>query len=449
MRNGLRALLLLGLALLGSPGVFAAEVCVAAPLSSDPVCAYEFNPRAPQTVVLIHGLHGDPLWDWEKQLPFLSQHYHVLSLKLSGFYRAKEDSPLDGPAALAAALRVLTERYARGPVILMAHSMGGVIGLRYAIDYPEAVSRLVLVDVAGLLQRIAFSRALLSNSESSQADGDVFSRLAEKLVTKLLIELDDYHAEIAAQYQPRGEEDSYLPERPELLAAFQLIDADFSRSIDTLKPPALIVWGEKDTVAPLRTAYTLAARVPHSQLLIIPDAGHMVMREKPEVFNRALDDFLHTQPVLTRTHPSYPKQEGAVVQEEECRSENGRVYSGSYRRLALYGCDDALIHDARIGELLVNGSRLKVLNSDIGGGGFGLQATGSEVTVTASRIEGDIAIIASRSRLDLAAVEVTGHELAVQGKRGSDLIFSLSTRKSPLGEGPIHGYFSVDENHPL
>lgn len=449
MNKGWRLLLLLTLLLPGGGGAFAAEVCVAAPRSNDAVCAYEYNPAAAQTVVLIHGIHGDPRWDWEKQIPFLSQHYHVLSLKLSGFYRAGRDSPLDGPGALAQALKVLTDRYAHGQVILLAHSMGGVIGLRYAIDYPEMVSRLVLIDVAGLLQRIAFSRALVANGEDPEGEGDWLYRLGEKLVTKLLIEMDNYHAEIAEQHQPSRDDEPFVAERPELLAAFQLIDADFSRTIDTLKAPALILWGEKDTVAPLRTAYTLAARLPRSQLLIVPGAGHMVMRDKPEVVNRALHDFLTSEPVLVRGHPPYPESSQPLLREEECRSENARVYSGNYRRLALYGCDDAVIHDARIAELIVTGSRLMVLNSNIGGGAFGMQVTGSEVMMTASRIEGDIAIIASRSRLDLAAVEVSGQRLAVQGKRGTDLLFSLSTRKSPLGEGPIHGYFTVDAEHSL
>ena len=324
-----------------------------------------------------------------------------------------------------------------------------MIGLRYATEHPQSVKQLVLVDVAGVLNRIAFTRSLVRHRKRAEGEGDLFTKLMEKLATKLLVQMDNYSAEIAAQHQPQGDAADIIPDKPELLAAFQLIDVDFSHTISVLNLPVLVVWGENDRIAPLRTAYTLAARLPSSQLLVIPQAGHLSMREKPEVFNHALEDFFSRSPSLQRPDVAYPERDAPLLDEVECRSENGQVFTGYYRRIALNGCDDAVIRDARVGEVVAIGSRLTILHSHIGGGAFGLSATGSEVEITASRIEGDIALLASRSRLDMAAVDVIGHKASVQGKRGSDLLFSLSTLSSPLRQGPIHGYFTVDSAHSL
>ena len=452
-RNGLLLLLVvawLGLSGATSQGNQAGKlVCVDGPQSDKPVCAYEFNPDAKQTVVLIHGLHGDPLKDWAGQIPLLSRDYHVLSLQLSSFYKFSEDAPEDGVTAITQALHKLIQHFARGRIVLLAHSMGGVIGLRYAIEYKESVKQLVLADVAGVLHRIAFTRSLVKNRKRTEGEGDLFTKLVEKLATKLLIGMDNFSAEIAALLRSQGDETDIIPDRPELLAAFQLIDVDFSRSISTLNLPVLIVWGENDRIAPLRTAYTLSSRLPSSQLLVIPQAGHLAMREKPEVFNHALEDFFSRSPSLQRTGAAYPERDEPLLQEVECHSENGRVFTGYYRRIALNGCDDAVIHDARVGEVVAIGSRLKIIQSNIGGGAFGLSVTGSDVEITASRIEGDIALLASRSRLDMAAVDVIGHKASVQGEHGSDLVFSLSTLNSPLRQGSVHGYFTVDSTNSL
>ncbi len=423
--------------------------CIDMPKSEHAVCAHEFNPAAEQTIVLIHGLHGDPVEDWEGQIPYLSRHYHVLSLQLDSFYRFSEVADEGVVNALSLALRQLTQRYASGPVIILAHSMGGVIGLRYAVDYPDKVSKLVLVDVAGVLQRIAFIRSLVSQRKRSEGESEVFNRVLEKLVTKLLFRIDNYSDESTAQPLSQENDPFDLLIKPELLATEALIDEDFSHSIAGLALPVLIVWGENDHIAPLRTGYTLAARLPTTQLLVIPQVGHQPMQDKPDVFNRALEAFFTSDISLYRPDFAYPQEKLPLVDEVVCRGEKGRVFSGYYQRITLNDCDDVVIRNARVGEVVANSSRLTILHSNLGGGAFGLSVTGSEVEITATHIEGDVALIASRSRLDMAAVSMIGHKVSVAGRRRSDLLFSLSTLSSPFHQGPIHGYFTVDSANPL
>ena len=144
--------------------------------------------------------------------------------------------------------------------------------------------------------------------------------------------------------------------------------------------------------------------------------------------------------------------------------ESNRVFEGDYDSLTIEGCDRARIRNARVRELRVLDSDVTIDDSRIGGGKIGLYARGSSVVVTGGRIEGDVAILASGSRLDLAAVEVNGRKAAVEagleegkaeegdeaaGPRRSSVVFSLSRVRSPRTRGELHDFYSITRENPL
>ena len=59
-----------------------------------------------------------------------------------------------------------------------------------------------------------------------------------------------------------------------------------------LGKPVLIIWGEKDQQIPLKLAQRLHRDIPESRLVIIPDAGHLVLFDAPEAVGSALVDFI-------------------------------------------------------------------------------------------------------------------------------------------------------------
>jgi len=80
---------------------------------------------------------------------------------------------------------------------------------------------------------------------------------------------------------------------------------------------------------------------------------------------------------------------------------------------------------------------------------LGMLARNANVVVTGGRIEGDIAIRADASRLDLAGVEIEGREAAVAAEQPSSVVFSLSRVRSPRTQGVRHNVSWVTADHPL
>jgi pimeloyl-ACP methyl ester carboxylesterase len=81
-----------------------------------------------------------------------------------------------------------------------------------------------------------------------------------------------------------------------LFQHIRLLHPNYSNSVASdlkvLGKPVLIIWGEKDQQMPLRLAHRLNRDIPASQLVVIPDAGHLLLFDAPAAVARALLDFV-------------------------------------------------------------------------------------------------------------------------------------------------------------
>lgn len=425
--------------------------CIDEPVFGHTACIYEANPGAAETVVLVHGLNGQALRDWGEQIPALARRYHVLTFDLPGFGDSSKDGGYYSPSRYARFIHFVTQRYARRPFSLVGHSMGGAIVLRYSGDYPQEVKRLLLVDVAGVLHRMAYARMLAASWLEDHALyghrlGGFFDRMAYKFMTKI-----EGISSAGNEYLARKLLEHELIEAdPAVIAAYTLANEDLNDALQHISMPVLLLWGEQDRVAPLRTAHALKARLPQARLVTFPGAGHSPMRDAAASFNGELLAFLQQEAPPSEGGDKLPQSVPPSGRRVSCRHQNERVYEGSFERLELHGCKGVIIRNARIGQLLAEESVVTINNSDIGSAnGTALKAVGAELTLTATTLSGEVAIHASRSRLDLAAVTLDASHEAVTGGSGSSLIFSISEVHSTSRNGGLHGYFEVDHNTPL
>ncbi|HEY9148680.1 MAG TPA: alpha/beta hydrolase [Gammaproteobacteria bacterium] len=408
------------------------------------LCAWQANPQANQSVVLVHGLNGSAVEDWRAQIEMLSQSYHVLAIELPGFDDESGEASSYSMAFFSDLIRRFTSRYVGSDYALVGHSMGGVIALRHALYYQDEVKRLVLVDVAAVLHRISYTREMVGHwARRGTSERSGFSAILEKLTMKFISTgeslpgTNDSANEILLQHVTD----------PRALASMQLVRQDFSGQLPGMWVPTLLIWGEEDRIAPLRTGYTLNARLPNARLHIIPGAHHIPMREQPKAFNSTLLAFLQADSAAPNQGRSYLPSRGESESSRvvKCQEQSDQVYEGDFARIELRSCDRVVIRNARVRSLKVQNSRISVQHSHIGGAGttMALEAYGADVKITASHLEGEIPLRLSGSRMDLAGTTMVSGSHAIKVDSGSELVFSLSELQTSGITRYLHGFFEL------
>ncbi len=258
------------------------------------------GPENGQPVVLIHGF-STPMFIWDPLFQDLVQHgARVLRYDLFG--RGYSDRP-PGPYHRDRFDRQLAElldalQWPR-PTALAGLSMGGAIAAVYTQRRPQEVSRLVLLDPAGLpmpetwQQRLARMPIL----------GDLlFALLGDRILLGGLKkdfkepgDLEAYIERYQVQMQFPGFKRALLSTlRSGLLTNTQDAFQALSQQEDL---PILIIWGEEDQVVPLDVGRTLQRMLPRAVFHVIPHAGHLPHREQPEQVLPLVREFLWTPSV--------------------------------------------------------------------------------------------------------------------------------------------------------
>jgi pimeloyl-ACP methyl ester carboxylesterase len=363
-----------------------------------------------------------------------------VAFDLPGFGRSEKRNALYSPGQYAAFLQWVVDRCTTGPVTVVGHSLGGAIALHYAAGYPARLHRLVLADVAGILHRAVYTKELLGPKipdlpgpvDLKGLLGGVLGRLpAPPLDLDFLLGNETLRSGI-------------LGGDPAKIAALALVQEDFSPLLEQVTAPTAILWGDDDTVTPLRTGLLLEALLPRARLQVIPRAGHVPMLDQPHLFNRAVLDALDA-----RESAPPPAPDGTSERIGLCRGETGKTFSGPFARIEITDCRDVRLTDITAAAVVIDRSRVVMEQGEIRGKGIALSVTDSSVTATGLRIEGETALLASGSTLDLAGVTLTGTSAAVRTQRPSTLLFSVSRGQSPSTKGYLHGVKKLATNEAL
>ena len=258
-------------------------------------------------VVLVHGLGGQ--WqNWLENIPRLAQDRRVIAMDLPGFGLTpkREDDDVSIPG-YGRWVNELCDKLGLEQIELVGNSMGGYIAAEVAIQFPERVKRLVLVSAAGI-----------SSAETLQAPILTFGRIATALATNSAAR----HRHLAARPLTRHISLALVARHPRLLKAdlayegfFKgagkggfddalraCLDYDFRDRLPEVKVPTLIVWGEKDSIIPVRDADEFERLIEDSRKVVMKDTGHIPMAERPQAFNDVLVDF------LAETRPAEEKE---------------------------------------------------------------------------------------------------------------------------------------------
>jgi len=215
-------------------------------------------------LVLLHGLSGSGLW-WRRNVPVLAGHFRVYIVDLIGFGASRGQ-----PFLLHRAADLLVkwlETLALKEASFVGHSLGGFIATDLTINHPGRVAQLVLVDAATL----PIGRPLMRHG------------------------LDLVHAlrYMSLDFLPVLLQDAWRAGPRTLLSAMREIrQADLAGHLAEVTVPTLVIWGENDTLIDPLIGRELAASLPRAELVMIPEAGHNPMWDRPHRFNEVLLEFL-------------------------------------------------------------------------------------------------------------------------------------------------------------
>jgi pimeloyl-ACP methyl ester carboxylesterase len=228
-------------------------------------------------VLFVHSLAGNG-GQWALQLDHLRRRRHAVALDLRGHGDSDpaEDGAYDVPS-LAADVGAVANHFALRRFVLAGHSLGAAVAIHYAAEHPERVAGLLLVD---------------PNGDQTRIPRGQLDPFLEALRAEPLGELEAYFRQLTAG----GDRDAARWVIEDLrLTHEDAIAAAVQAAADYAPLPAMARYG-----GPRLSVISDANSLPYSLHHLLPDlpvqlvrgTGHWLMMDRPEVFNRILDDFL-------------------------------------------------------------------------------------------------------------------------------------------------------------
>jgi aminoacrylate hydrolase len=246
------------------------------------------DPGAP-TVLLSSGLGGAAHY-WAQQIPALAKDFRVIAYDQTGTGRSPGPLP-DGYsiADMAAELALLLDTLGIDKAHFIGHALGGLVGLRLAVDRPALVDRLILVNAWAkthphTLRCFAARKSLLLNT------GPAAYVQAQPLFLYPAVWLAE-RQEWLAEQDASGI--AHFPPTETVLRRIEAIEAfDLTGAIPTVMASTLVIATRDDVLVPCMCSIELADQLPQVQLQLLDQGGHSCNITDPTGFNTIVAAFL-------------------------------------------------------------------------------------------------------------------------------------------------------------
>jgi pimeloyl-ACP methyl ester carboxylesterase len=233
-------------------------------------------------IVLLHPATGSALiWGYQQPV-FANAGYRVIAYSRRGYYNS---APFDrnNPGIGSEDLRQLADFLGLGRFHVVASAAGGSIASDFALSYQDRLLSLTI-----------------SSNSFGVRDGEI-AKAAAFIRPEGWEKMPAAFRELGPSYRaadPAGVKAWLELEHKALLGPEyrQTLKNEITQAkLKQLKLPTLLIAGAADLITPPSISRLIAGEIPNSLLVVAPEAGHSVYWEQPEIFNRAVLDFIGGQ----------------------------------------------------------------------------------------------------------------------------------------------------------
>lgn len=225
-------------------------------------------------VILLHGWRQRMIM-MEPAFEHLKAHFRVFNLDFPGFGQSEEPHEVWGVEDYRHFLEQFCAHFGIQNPILIGHSFGCRVAIRYAVKNP--VHKMVLTGAAGIRPKQSWQAKV---------------RVAGFKMAKKAVALTG-NAELEEALKDRFGSDDYRNATGVMRQTFvKVVNDDVSDILDQVTMPVLLVWGELDEAAPLWMGKQMEAQMKNAGLAIFEGDDHFAYFNQSARFNRCLDAFL-------------------------------------------------------------------------------------------------------------------------------------------------------------
>lgn len=259
-------------------------------------------------VVLLHGF-PEFWYSWRHQIPVLAECYRVVAPDLRGYNETEKPDGVEHYqlSLLVADIAGLIEALGEKRAAVVGHDWGGGIAWATAMQRPDVVERLIILNAPHLA---VFQQHILKNPRQSARSWYMFFFQLPTIPESLLslnhyafirrafegvLEDDEIDKYVEAISRPGALTGGINYYRANVSAEFLLGALGHPMEFPHITAPTLVIWGEEDAYLGRELIEGIEAYIdaPYT-LRLIPDCGHWVQQEKPELVNQYMLEFLDT-----------------------------------------------------------------------------------------------------------------------------------------------------------
>ena len=259
-------------------------------------------------LILIHGM-ASSLKDWDTLIPVLVASGHrVWALDLPGHGDSlKPDNPAfySNGGFLAAFDSWLADLPDEPPYILVGHSLGGYLSLRFALHHPQQARALVLIDPLFSPKHVSSLLRWTERLPGLNSLNAFAIRRVPKIAIQLILglrPLNNDHLSADGLLQTAAD---YKRASPHMLRLMPSI-TDLEPQLGRISTPSLVIWGDQDLTLDPASFPRLVSALPNAQGYPIHRSGHQPHLGRPDLVNPLVADFIRSHLATAIANPGNP-----------------------------------------------------------------------------------------------------------------------------------------------